>query len=377
MRRASLIAVVVVVSAAVPEPAGAYRTLADDPALGVSTPPTWSDSTPVVELWTDLPPPTGARTFDALTRAAALWSDVDCSSISFELAPTAAGPPTPGDGRNTVGLITSGWSELGLHPAAGATTDVQLVRADGSAWRISEADLYVDWVGHEWSFDESPPDGTPSLTLALGHELGHVIGLAHPCELDGAPACDATSRESILYPVYSARRAALSRDDIDGICALYPLDRCGPGCPAGSRCESGACVPEECGAGCDAGCAGASCTACVADADCGPDLRCSPSRRTCVIPGGRGAACTSAVDCASELCVAGATTLPICTIACLSDVDCGATERCALADGTQVCAPRAPSTGCAVARSTRGSAIVLGGTFALALAFARRRRRSP
>ena len=137
-------------------------------------------------------------------------------------------------------FVTSEWTEHGLSTVAGATTDVQVARGPDGTWEIVEADIYVDWVNHPWSRSGSP--GLDGVSV-LRHEIGHALGLLHPCELDPAvgPECSDVDRESALYPAYSPG-GGLSADDEAGVCALYPAMPCGSGCREGTVCEGGVCV---------------------------------------------------------------------------------------------------------------------------------------
>jgi MprA protease rhombosortase-interaction domain-containing protein len=65
-------------------------------------------------------------------------------------------------------------------------------------------------------------------TELFGHELGHTLGLGHPCGDSGEAACVAGSAQdqALMRPVLHAdgRGATLGTDDLQGIAVLYPLN---------------------------------------------------------------------------------------------------------------------------------------------------------
>jgi hypothetical protein len=195
------------------------------------------------------------------------------------------------DGRNTIAWV-SDWKARGYPSSAPGNTDMQYRGREG-AWQIGEADVYLNAQDFDFSF------GTGSELEAqavITHELGHALGLLHPCEpkgVDGAPDCDSVSGEvtqTTMYPFYTAGQSTLAPDDEAGLCFLYPpLDGCSPACPRGEECVDGECratcvsgvcgVGEICGFwGCMAagGCTRRSCLgeACQSDEACGPLSHC-------------------------------------------------------------------------------------------------------
>jgi len=164
--------------------------------------------------------------------------DVDCGGIydCFEDA-------TPGD-RSIVALTS--------------------VLYDPDSGRIVDADIEVNgWDGegsgqslaptssgppHGWYFTCAKESGWGEcarygeagcyfidLQNTMTHEVGHFIGLAHPCE--GA-SCTAALRPLTMFPATSPgdlEKRTLHADDVAGLCAIYPADRDdGPlGCSTG------------------------------------------------------------------------------------------------------------------------------------------------
>lgn len=76
------------------------------------------------------------------------------------------------------------------------------------------------------------------LQNTLTHEIGHFIGLSHPCGDPGLPACssDPGYVQTTMYPQTTAGDVAkrtLSPDDVAGLCAIYPASGGGCGCGSG------------------------------------------------------------------------------------------------------------------------------------------------
>ncbi len=71
---------------------------------------------------------------------------------------------------------------------------------------IQEADIEINGAAFRWSLD-GKESGTLSLEAALVHELGHVLGLDHPCSGGGpgarrglVPCSDAGARRAVMHP---------------------------------------------------------------------------------------------------------------------------------------------------------------------------------
>jgi hypothetical protein len=91
-----------------------------------------------------------------------------------------------------------------------ALTTVSYGLDDG---RIFEAYTEVNSAQHQITTTEPPPaDGhSYDLQAILTHEAGHFLGLAH-----------ATATSSIMYAYYRPGAIALTPDDVDAICTVYP-----------------------------------------------------------------------------------------------------------------------------------------------------------
>lgn len=401
----------------------AYRTLADDPELMSSEPITWADPIVVMEL-----APVGASAArlsllaDALEQASRALEQPACSAFRVTANRTGVGPAQPGDGRNTVEWVATGWTRRGFEPEVAGVTEITL-RREGAVVTVVEADVYLNGT-IAWNGFDGSTEG-PILTIVLQHELLHVSGQLHPCEVDGssgAPHCASNEelyRTSLLYPLHELGSPRLSPDDLLGLCTMYPSPSCGSAiCPAGLVCIEGACrSPEDviaCGteldcASCaeDAECAeGRVCVrgacrslgelgaACETDGECHSGLcaerRCSiECRAGAPCPAGYDCTdagwcrlrllsrdpCTRGEDCASRLCLVGPGSLT-CTNACSDARQCLPAEECAEVEGTRVCVSPVAS-GCAVREpgaDGSGAAMVL--LMAMSLVWRRRGRRA-
>lgn len=103
-------------------PAHAFRTLADDPGRGLSAPATWATATETWYLHVGTLPAAEAGLLEVAARDAfRTWEAEPCTTLRGNYR-GLSGPPMTGDGRNTIGLMESGWVESGLPASSAATT---------------------------------------------------------------------------------------------------------------------------------------------------------------------------------------------------------------------------------------------------------------
>ena len=232
----------------------------------------WADPRITMTLRTSGPQLVSASDFaTAARRAAATWSAPELgSALAFTIDVSGETPAgTRFDQVNAISFRTDSWKPPMYPESALALTTVW--SRDG---QIMDADTEINGVDPRFKWGLLPDDpalaamaSEVDLQNALTHELGHVIGLAHPCFLGDAPAppevddqgapvlsCSdpslpAAVRTATMFPSSQAGSIAertLSPDESDALRALYPL-RATPPPSLGER--SGGCRVAPAGGG--------------------------------------------------------------------------------------------------------------------------------
>ena len=163
-------------------------------------------------------------------------------------------------------------------------------------------------------------DWAPSLSaaVALTHEIGHLLGVLHPCELGNqTPMCGPGDVNSaLMYPDYAGiDDPSLLADDVAAFCSIYP----GESQPCqGTVCSDGTCV--------------------IAPATCPP-----------VDPGvdDFGEPCDYGVDCQSSLCLEDDEGT-YCSVRCDRRADCPTGALCQTVGDDRACVVSAST--CAVSQ---------------------------
>jgi hypothetical protein len=177
---------------------------------------------------------------DVVERAFGSWMHADCGgggpSIDVKLiGPVECGLSEYNQERGNANIVVfreDEWPYLGAANAIGLTT----TRFDTKTGALWDADIELN--GATQSLSIGDPITGDDLLSVLTHEAGHFLGLSH--SFDGA---------ATMRAVYDPHRdgdsfRSLEDDDIQGICAIYPLER---------RAETASCenrhgFSSECGA---------------------------------------------------------------------------------------------------------------------------------
>lgn len=328
---------------------------------------------------------------DALRDAFRAWACVAGTKLRFEETEQPGVAEIVDDGINTLF-----WDESGDYGLGPGTLGVTVGDAGGA--ERSEADIVFNGFDSTWSTDDGP-SAVDVGSIAL-HEIGHLLGLDHPCDKEGGQEenCNGPER-SIMTPVWSneLERSPLP-DDEEGVRALYPADdpdsRCdgpyrkGEACACDEECIDGlVCVippgggKSVCGETCasdDSECGtGFACVLSMPEGDDRAEGVCVKSEDNAKPPG---AVCLNGGECADGTCaLLFDLTRSICQEFCDTDNDCTQGRTCyegfCLGGTSHDTCPLEPGgCGCSTPSSPSSSAagLLVAGAFLLVL---RRRRR--
>jgi len=169
------------------------------------------------------------------------WRSADCGdgSPSLEihsLGMVGADEPfacldAPEQNVDTWLLSTELAGEDAITPNSGATAGATRPSFFRETGEVFDSDVLLNQL---WFIVQREEDVAPYLRVVAMHEAGHALGLAHSLDEDALMYRD--------YRVTADR--ALTQDDIDGICALFPPGRelsCASREPSAAAFDEGAC----------------------------------------------------------------------------------------------------------------------------------------
>lgn len=179
------------------------------------------------------------------------WNSVSCSYAELSFAGVADLPVAVDDDQ------VLGWEDDAdawiFGAAAAGATQIDALGPDGPRVDILFNDVYFDWVvgantfitdpNREWGVD---PNIEVDPASVITHEVGHLLGLAHPnTAVEGSQPDALATMVFALLP--NAQQASLAADDKLGLCAKYfvPDDECetDDDCGAGEFCATFSLVP--------------------------------------------------------------------------------------------------------------------------------------
>ena len=302
----------------------------------------------------------GANTAQQVVNASyASWQAPTCSAISSRNIGNTNSTWQSGDGDNTHIWIydpNQRPAELPSRQTIGVT--LSLFNQNG----MVDGDILYNGLDHQWTVNPTR-NGQVDAQSIITHEVGHQLGLGH-----------SNSSQATMYASYLGGTGAstLDVDDIEGICALYPVQnnpQCTQDeqCPPNEQCLGGQCQPQVV----SEGTIGDSCaqSPCIDDFVCvddgqGPFCTQLCSTNTCplgwqcqqvqtnqgviglCLPGqeeqgnlGFGEPCQNGPECQSGLCVTNGQSA-FCTQTCVTNENCPDQASCySLSQGGGACVP--------------------------------------
>lgn len=165
---------------------------------------------------------------DAMKAAFGAWTDADCSDFHFALSEVRANAHAEakdGGPYENVVVFDAIWPyEKGI---IGLTTNAY----DAQTGQLFDSDIELNDEHFTFVLADqgcTPRSGVTDLQNTLTHEAGHMLGLDHP---PNRPEFAEATMFASAPPCETDKRS-LARDDIEGLCRIYPAgkvnDQCYP-----------------------------------------------------------------------------------------------------------------------------------------------------
>ncbi len=189
----------------------------------------------------------------AIRSALQSWTDVTCSLIATQdLGDVRGTPRATNDNTNNI------WFQSNANdwPYGAGTLGITMTSFTGRRGACSgngsrpyrgcdivDADIQfneVNYPSNRGRWGTANRGRHIDIESIAVHEIGHALGLDHPCE-----NCTVDAVMTPSYVGYPFRY--LRQDDTDGICGIYPGQRggLGWGCTRNSDCTSGLCITDR------------------------------------------------------------------------------------------------------------------------------------
>lgn len=150
------------------------------------------------------------------------WTDVDCSYLAFNHAgPSSCTSAAYGTGHRQSNLVVWIEEDWPYEAGTGVPFAVTSVWYEKSTGKILDSDIEMNGVDFSWT--ATGEAGHADVWNTLAHEAGHTIGLDHS-SVTGAT----------MFPwsmVGEIEKRSLEADDVEGMCAMYPLASDPAACP--------------------------------------------------------------------------------------------------------------------------------------------------
>jgi hypothetical protein len=172
--------------------------------------PTWGDLPVAYKInQSTIPNSISAIGVARVDEGFAQWTSPACTAFSVQNLGSTNSSYNFNDGQNTILWRSASWpNELGdVSSVIGVTLPVTFQNGD-----LADADIVFNDVGFCW--DDSGAGNCVDTKSIATHEEGHLLGLGHS-NVNGATM-------EAFYPGGKAQ-ASVAQDDIDGVCALYPI----------------------------------------------------------------------------------------------------------------------------------------------------------
>lgn len=172
-------------------------------------------------------------TYDAVKASLETWNAVSCKYAKFVYGGTTTDSVAGDTDSTNLGTNIVVWRGKGQWPHQQKVIALTSIVFNPKTGEISDADIELNG---DFTFSVGDAKVVIDVQNTVTHELGHSLGLDH------TPISAATMYASA--PPGEIKKRTLHQDDIDGVCAIYPVDK-NP-----NNCNDPITPPKEGNSGC-------------------------------------------------------------------------------------------------------------------------------